>query len=68
MKRYLQASELLFEERTKSTPPRLTVKCGTQKGSVQIYNSGKVVIQGPGNDLVKLLNDMKAKIDKGDAR
>lgn len=61
----LVAHKLDFQETDIQHATKFTVKSGAQAGSINVYNSGKLHVEGKVSDLKTWLNQLKESIEKG---
>lgn len=67
VKSFLNRQGLEYTEKEEQHATKLEIRSGAQRGSVNVYNSGKIVPGGPQGPLRKLLEDMKVAIETGTA-
>lgn len=63
---FLQRQKLDFGKEDGKHCTLLRVQTGTHKATVNVYNTGKIVVGGPDSKLKTLLQDMKGALEAGE--
>jgi hypothetical protein len=64
---FLERQKLEFAKSDEQYRTKVEVRSGTRKASINVYNSGKIVIGGQDSSLKRLLKEMKEGIEAGGA-